>query len=183
MGRARCTVAMAALVLAVSAACGGGGGGGGGGPTQPPPPRVSFTPVTGGATSVSLIQGTGTTETTLFLEVRANQVTDLYGLSFDLTYPTGVVTYRRVVEGPFLAQAASTSLQVAEPSPGRLIIGHSRLGPAGGISGSGLLMTLELAVAGTGTGAMTFQNQQAFDPSGTPRIGYSWLGGTVRVGS
>ncbi len=183
MGRCLTAAAMAGLILAVSAACGGGGGGGGGG-TEPPPPRVSFTPTTGGGTtSISLTQGAATTETALFLEVRANQVAELYGLAFDLTYPTAVVTYRRVVEGPFLVQAASTSLQVTEASPGRLIVGHSRLGPAGGVSGSGVVMTLEFALAGSGSGPMAFQNQQAFDSAGTPLLGYSWLGGTVRVGS
>jgi hypothetical protein len=78
------------LVLALLlTACGGGGGGST--PTEPPPPPppaagIILTPQAApGVNSLDLASGAATTATTLVLELRANQVTDLYGVAFDLT--------------------------------------------------------------------------------------------------
>ena len=165
-----------------SLACGGGGGGGGS-PTQPTPtpppsqPSLVFTPQGGGGSGISLTAGAASTATTLFLEVRANSVSDLYGVAFDLSYPSNLLQYVRTSQGPFLAGG---SLQIA-PSAGNLVIGLSNLGPVPGANGSGVLMTLEFRAIGAGQGSLGFSRNVAANSAGQSISGLSWGSGTVQV--
>ena len=170
------------LVLGLLAlSCGGGGGGGGGGgPTQPPPtqPALSFTAAgAGGANSLVLASGPGSTAERLFLEVRANQVTDLYGVAFDLSYPTNVLRYVAKTSGTFL----DGTVQVSETPPGNLVVGASRLGRVAGASGSGVVVTFEFVALGAGSGSFAFSRNTAVNSSGAPLAGSSWVAGTVQV--
>lgn len=166
-----------------SLACGGGGSGGS--PTAPTPtptpppsqPSLVFTPTGGGGSGITLAAGAASTATTLFLEVRANQVSDLYGVAFDLSYPSNLLQYVRTTQGPFLAGG---SLQIA-PSAGNLVVGLSNLGPVPGASGSGVLMTLEFRAVGAGQGAIGFSRNVAANSGGQSINGLSWGTGTVRV--
>jgi hypothetical protein len=175
--------ALLALALA-AAACGGGGGGGG--PTQPPPPQpgITFTPA--GATtqnSVALATGAGGSSTVLVLDLHANQVQNLYGVSFDLRYPSTVLRFDRALQGTALSMggAVSTSLQVAESPAGNLVVGLTRLGAVPGMSGSGSLLTLEFAARTAGTGDLTFVAPSAVDPDGKAVAGVTWAAGSVQV--
>jgi hypothetical protein len=178
-------VRLAALAAAVllALACGGGGGGGGG-PTGPPPvvQRITFTPTGGGATSaVTLTSGAGSTATNLVLEIRANQVGDLYGLSFDLTYPQGLLRYDSATEGTVLSQGgAPTSLLINSSTAGNLVVGLSRLGAVSGVDASGVLLTLRFTAVGSGTGTFGFSRNSAVDSTGDG-LSLSWGGGNVEV--
>jgi hypothetical protein len=176
----RTKVARLALFGAVLAvACGGGGGGGGGGPTQPTP-GISYAPSNGSA-NLALVEAAGSGATTLRLDLRAQQVTGLYGVAFDLVYPSDLFTFGSVTEGSFLA-GATTSLQVEETGAGRLVVGLSRLGAVGGVSGNGTLLTVELRSRGSaGTGALAFEKNSAFDGAGKAIAGVSWSGGSATV--
>lgn len=189
-GHGRLAVLLAALgaAAAIASCGGGGGGGGGGGPTPPPPPpqpqpAIDFTGDSAAAPAVRLVRGAGSTGTVLELEVRADQVPGVYALAFDLTYPSAALRFDVFAEGSFLDGngAVDTSLQVAEPNPGRLVIGHSRLGEVGAIAGSGLLMTLRFDAAGAGAGEIAFERNRLFDRRGVEVRGASWAGGTVEV--
>jgi len=179
-GARRLLAALALPALAL-AACGGGGGGGGGGPTAPPPPTpgIVFTPQ-GAATvnSVSLASGTGTTANTLILEVRATQVTDLYGVAFDLAYPSAQLQFTRATAGALLSGG---SVQAVASPPGTLIVGGTHLGNVAGATGSGVLMTLEFSAASAGQGNLTFSRNSAFDSHGTAMTGVGWVAGSVTV--
>lgn len=167
-----------AVLISVGMACGGGGGGG---PTGPPaiPPGINFTPAGGAsAESVYLAEGAQTSASKLYLEVRANQVEDLYGVAFDLAYPSNLLSYLRVNEGGFLG--SNTSLEVVEKGAGLLIVGHTRLGPESGRDGSGLLMTLEFLPVGSGSGSFEFQNAQAFRTNSFPQT-VEFIAGSVSV--
>jgi hypothetical protein len=170
-------------LLSLSLIACSGGGGGGGSPVEPTPtppvnqPSLVFTPVGGAASGLSLAAGAGSTATTLILEVRANSVTDLYGVAFDLAYPANLVQYVRSTQGPLLAGG---TLQVA-PGTGTLVVGLSNLGPVPGASGSGLLMTLEFRAVGAGQGSFSFSRNVAVNSSGQSINGLSWGTGTVRV--
>jgi Cohesin domain len=172
------------LGLLLAPACGGGGGGGGGGPTAPPPPApgITFT-ATGGssAAAVTLVRGAASTATTLVLEVRADQVNDLYGLSFDLTYPSAQLRYDGATEGGLLSAGGQpTSLLISPASPGMLVVGFSRLGAVAGAEGSGVLLTLRFTAVGAGTGAFGFARNSALDSSGAS-LPLTWGGGNVAV--
>ncbi len=176
-------VLTAALGLVATAACGGGGGGGGG-PSTPTPPQASIELTVQGAVApaVRLARGAGSGPTTLALEIRADSLQSLYGLAFDLTYPSGLLRYDGFAEGGFLdGDGASTSLQVARVEAGRLVVGHSRLGDVGTTTGSGLLLTLRFTAVGAGTGSIAFSRNRAFDAEGEEIPGVSWAGATVRT--
>jgi hypothetical protein len=170
------------LFVLVFAACGGGGGGGGStGPTQPPPPTPGIVFTAAGAppaNSLYLASGTGSTATTLILEVRANQVTDLYGVAFDLAYPSAQLQFTRATAGPLLSNG---SVQAVVSSAGTLIVGGTHLGTTPGASGSGVVMTLEFSAAGAGTGSFAFSRNSALDSTGKPVAGISWVAGSVTV--
>lgn len=170
---------LAAVLVVVSTACGGGGGGGGGGPTQPPPPGIRFTQSgSAGSNSIYLTQGGQTNAGRLFLEVRVNDVDELYGVAFDLTYPTQALSFVRGTEGNFFK--GQTSLQIAERTNGIVVVGHTNLGAGDPESGSGRLMTLEFTPVASGSGGINFTNEQAFGRGSLPKT-VSFVGGTVSV--
>jgi hypothetical protein len=169
------------LALGILGACGGSGGGGSSTPVEPPPPTLGFVFTPQGvppANSVYLAVGAGTTATTLVLELRANQVTDLYGVAYDFSYPATQLQFTRVTAGPLLAGGA---VQAAVSSPGTVIIGGTHLGATPGASGSGVLMTIELSALATGQGSFAFARNSALSSTGAAIPGLTWLAGTVTV--
>lgn len=170
------------LVLAFTA-CGGGGGGGG--PTEPTPPPVTqpqiiFTPQgAAGTNSLFLASAATTTANTLFLEVRASQVTDLYGVAFDLTYPRDQLQFVQASPGPLLGAAGS--VQTAVSAPGIVIVGGTHLGNVQGATGSGVVMILQFNAVAAGEGDLRFFRNSALDSDGALLRGVSWVGGSVRV--
>jgi Cohesin domain len=180
---ARVTV-IPAFVLVLSLAACGGGGGGGGTPTQPtppppPPPGIVFTAAgVAGANSLALASGSGTTATNMVLELRANQVTDLYGVAFDLAYPSAQLQFTRVTAGPLLSGGA---VQATVTAPGTLVVGGTHLGNVPGASGSGVVLTLELSALGAGGGSFAFSRNSALNSSGQTIAGVAWVAGSVQV--
>lgn len=170
-------VALAAL------ACGGGGGGRGGGSTPPTQPPASILYTADGSSAdatLALVEGTGSSPTQLRLDLNAQQATGLYGVAFDLLFPSGVLTYVSASQGPFLG--SGTSLQVSTDTPGRLVVGLTKLGAVQGVSGSGTLLTLEFRAVGvSGNGAFSFINNNAFDNKAKVISGVTWSGGAVTV--
>ena len=175
----RGVILLAALALALTA-CGGGGGGGT--PTEPTPPPVAgivLTPQgTPGVNSLYLASGSATTATTLSLELRANQVTDLYGVAFDLTYPTAQLQFVRATAGPLLSNGA---VQAVASTPGTLIVGGTHLGATPGANGSGVVMTLEFSAPAAGSGSFAFARNSALNSTGATISGMTWLAGSVTV--
>lgn len=184
-GKLKLLVALLALAaLAAFAACGGGGGGGGGTPTEPtppPPPPAGFVFTaqgSPGANTLYLANGAATTATTLVLELRASQVTDLYGVAFDLTYPSTQLQFVRVTPGPLLANGAA---QAAAGGTGTLIVGGSHLGNVAGANGSGVVLTLEFTGIAAGSGSFGFARNSALNSEGDSVAGVAWLAGSVQV--
>lgn len=182
-GRRRAPVLALAAVLTV-AACGGGGGGGGGGtppPTQPQP-GITFSGSSVAAPAVRLARGAASAGSVLELEVRADGLAGVYGLAFDLTYPSNLLRFDAFAEGSFLSGGgAQTSLQVAEAGTGRLVVGHTRLGNVAATAGSGTLLTLRFVAVGPGSGSFSFSANRVFDAAGKEVSGTAWGGGTVQV--
>jgi hypothetical protein len=177
---------VAVLALALSGVgCGGGGGGGGGGGTPPPtqpPASITFNGSSVTAPAVRLVRGAGSTATVLELEVRADQLDVAYGVAFDLTFPSNLLRFDAFAEGSFLsAGGAQTSLQVAEPTAGRLVVGHTRLGNVAAASGSGTFMRLRFVAVAPGSGSFSFSANRVFDAAGNGVGGTAWGGGTVQV--
>ena len=170
---------LALLLPLVLLACGGGGGGGG--PTAPPPPQpgIVVTPAVAPATGISIASGAATNQNTLILEIRANSVSDLYGVAFDLRYPSAILQLVQASSGVFLGNATLQS--VPGSGTGLLIVGLSKLGAVSGTNGSGVLMTLEFRAIAAGTGSFTFEQNSAVSSSGKPITNFGWSAGTVQV--
>jgi hypothetical protein len=172
----------AALVAGLAVVSGGCGGGGGGGPTEPQPGIRFSAAGTAGNDSLSLQQNTSAgSATTLVLELRAREVTDLYGIAFDLVFPSTVLAFEGFREGTLLdAGGTGTSLQVVTSGANRLVVGLTRLGAVSGASGSGLLLELRFTARASGSGSVAFERQQAWNGAGGPQ-GATWLAGSVSV--
>ena len=147
-----------------------------------PQPGVSFQPGTPSENSVFLSHGNPGESETFRLVVQARAVEDLYAVAFDLVFPGRVLEFEGATEGSHLAaEGVETTLQVAQSAPGRLVVGHSRLGRVGGVDGSGVLMELSFRVTEGGTGEIGFEDRQAFGPDGEGKSTVSWVGGTITV--
>jgi len=168
-------------LMVALAACGGGDGGGGGGPVSPPS-GISFT-ATGGATTngLVLVQSINSTPNLLRLDFVAQGMTNLYGVAFDVLFPSEILNFTVATQGAFLG-GTGTSLQFEQTAPGRLVVGMSRLGNAPGASGSGVVLSLEFASRGAaGSGTFRYERNSAFTPTGAPISGVTWGGGSVTV--
>ena len=82
-------------------------------------------------------------------------------VAFDLTYDPNVIEFVSGSEGPFLSRSGvdPTSFQIGlqDEVAGRLIVGLTRLGPIGNISGSGVLLTLTFNAVGIGSSSLIFE--------------------------
>lgn len=190
----RATLVAAAVMLLGSGWLGigcGGGGGGGGGPTTPPnpippPSNITFTPdSSGGSNSISLSTGSGGSGSVFVLDVDAQSVTDLYGVSFVLEYPSDLLKFTRnsESEGTFLSEGGQvdTDLQVSERTSGEVVVGITRLGIVPGASGSGTLLSLEFTRRAAGTDRMDMVDHDALDSIGDVQLDVTWVSGSVTV--
>ena len=182
-----------ALVLCLMAA-GCGGGSGGGGPTAPPPAPPP--PTTGLFFEASGAPGSGTIHleaaantgfgSNFVLRVEANDFSDLFGVSFDLSFPKRRLNFleNATSEGTFLSEngAVETAFEILRKPAGNLIVGVTRLGDVGGASGSGTLLTIEFEITGGGgQGDLTFSDNDAVDRDREFLDATVWLGGSIEV--
>jgi hypothetical protein len=106
------------------------------------------------------------------VQVNVADVTDLYGCGFDVVYDSSVITYNRTEEGTFLSQGGvdSTSIQTAllDGIEGQVVVGISRLGDTGGVSGSGDLANVCFDVVGAYCSSSTIAFANTFLGGSTP---------------
>lgn len=174
--------ALPVLVLTALLASCGGGGGGGGSPTAPGP-SITFSGPAAAASSISLRRGSGSGTTVLVLEVLASEVSDLYGVAFDLRYPSDLLSFEGATEGDLLSEegTVATSLQLAESPPGNLVVGVTRLGGVDTVSGSGVVVALEFHSQASGSGTFSFDDNEALDATGNILVDVTWTAGSVQV--
>lgn len=127
---------------------------------------------------------------TITVNVNVAGVTDLYSISFDLIYSSAVLSYDSTTEGDFLygggtpPDPPTTTMQAAllDGAPGDLVVGISRLGGIGGISGSGTLATIQFQVIGDycTSGDISFSFNSLENPTGLD-ITATWNGATLDI--
>lgn len=106
---------------------------------------------------VILLPGTLTPDagSDLSVQVKTENSTDLFSYGIDITYDKNVLQYTNATKGTFLSEneATTTSFQsgLENGSSGKVVAGESRLQESKtGISGNGLLFTVNFHVIGTG---------------------------------
>jgi hypothetical protein len=157
-------------------------------PTDPPPPppanpEITFTPANGnpGANTVSL-QLNATSGNRLDLDIRLTSVTNVSSMAFDLTFNPNSLSYVMFSEGTFFNQdGEAVSVLVDENPAGRLIVGVARLGDVGGVSGTGVALTLTFNGVSNGGSSMGFENSTLLDPDLNAVDGVQWFGGSATV--
>ncbi len=94
------------------------------------------------------------------LSIEADQVKDLFSAPFYLKYDPQFLEFIGLTEGKFLNKDGKPTVFIysVDPDTGQVIIGLSRLGDVGGISGSGVLALATFKAKNSGTATMAFQN-------------------------
>ena len=157
-------------------------------PTEPPPPpaddpEITFTPANGnpGSNTVSL-QLNATNANRLDLDIRLTSVDNVSSMACDLTFNPSVLSYVTFTDGTFFSSDGEpVSILVDENPAGRLIIGVARLGDVGGVSGTGVALTLTFNGAGNGNSTLGFENSSLLDPDLNAVDGVQWFGGSASV--
>lgn len=145
---------------------------GGGQPTA----KVVLSPASG-----AVSQGSTFTRT-----VEVQNLNGTFFAAFDVTYDPAVIEFQNAVEGAFLSKGGSeaTSLQVAlqNAGQGRVVVGLTRLGPIGEVSGNGTLLTLTFKAVGPGATTLAFTNPKGLKNSANQDVAIgAWEDGTVTV--
>lgn len=122
------------------------------------------------------------------LTLNVDNVTNFFGVAFDLIFNPSILSFVSAQKGNFLEQSgAETTLLTTVSPPGDLIVGYSRLASGGiatGVSGSGALMTLIFNASSTGVSNLTFQNNALCDANSSSTCGIittTWNNGLITV--
>ncbi|HLF85741.1 MAG TPA: cohesin domain-containing protein [Nitrospiria bacterium] len=156
-------------------------GGGSNNSTTELPPAQSTTKVLVSPASGNVSNGTTFTRT-----VEVQNIKNGFFTAFDLTYDPAIIEFVDATEGVLLNQngAAQTFFQVAleNGGQGRVVVGLTRLGQIGEVSGSGTLLTLSFKAVGTGTAILAFSNPKGFKSMSNQDLTIdAWENGTITV--
>lgn len=112
----------------------------------------------------------------LDLEIYATDLTDLHALRVTVTFPSDLLQFDGYRQGSFL----EPSELVAVSSSGQVVVTQERTA-AGGVSGSGTVLTLVFTTIRNGTGHVGFVDSQLLDSRSAEIAGVEWIGGRVEV--
>jgi len=165
-------------------ACGGGGGGDVvRGPSSNLEASFTAAMTNPGANTVNMGAGTAADDH-VTVRVRVTDTSGVYGAAFDLIYNPIMVEYIDWSPGSFLEQGGQTpNYTVQEQQPGRVVVGVSRTGNAGGATatGSPVLVDVVFRVIQAGNSNVTIQNGVLTNNQIPPGAlsGIVWFGGYV----
>lgn len=140
----------------------------------------AFTNVTPGGQAIYLSQNNAlSNDNTLAINVKANNTSNVYGTVFDVDFDSTKMTYESYAAGNYLENGGATVTYMLTPSSGKLIVGISRLGTVGGVSGSGTIVTLKFKAVAAGVASVDFSNNTVRDSGNQSIQGVTWNGGTA----
>jgi hypothetical protein len=162
----------------------GGCSGSGSSPTAPSGSIAFAADRNAGPGSIGWRRGAGTTSTRLELELFANQVTGVHDVAVVVSVPSSLLRVIGQRQGSFLTQdgavAALVATSLPPPFQGVLII-DARPDAAPGVSGSGVIYTLEIDTLAAGSGRVELVSPEARDSADQPIAGIDWISGTATV--
>ncbi|MBR9704322.1 hypothetical protein GOV12_02840 [Candidatus Pacearchaeota archaeon] len=117
-----------------------------------------------------------------YINISVDNVTDLYGFQFDLTYDSPDLEFVDIVNGDFLNSDGNNVFFSYTFNTMGLIdnIYATRTGPVSGMSGSGVLATLRFIAQGNGDRNIGLSETQLID-SGVNQIVHNINNGTVKI--
>jgi hypothetical protein len=127
-----------------------------------PVPSTGSTPVV----MVQPLQSTAQVGQQLTVQVNVANAINLFGAPFYLAYDPSRLDVVGAAEGGFLKSDGQSTvfLNSIDAQRGQIIIGLSRLGSVGGVSGSGNLAAITFRAKATGSVTFTLQNVDFRDP-------------------
>lgn len=141
---------------------------------------VAFTGTTPGNNTVYMSQNSALSNgTTLAIDIKSNNISNAYGVAFDVDFDSSKITYDSYIAGSHLESGGETVNYFVSPQTGKLVVGISRL--TGVASGSGTIVTLKFKSATSGTAQISFSNNEVRNADNQVVSGVSWSGGTASV--
>lgn len=116
------------------------------------------------------------------IDVRLNNVSDyVYGTAFGVDFDSTKIDFVGYATGSLLEQGGKTAEYMWAENSNEVILGITRLGGVGGVSGSGTLVTLKFKAVAAGNSTISFGYGSLKDPALNTVTINSWDGGTVAV--
>ncbi|OFV68502.1 MAG: protein containing APHP [Candidatus Syntrophoarchaeum caldarius] len=109
---------------------------------------------------------------------------EIYGAQYDLYFDPAVLQVVSQTAGDFLTQDGASSIEVVNTinnTLGKLEYGETRMGVENGVTGTGVLATIEFEAVETGSTNLTLSNVLLSDPSAQPIAGVVLNNGVVNV--
>ncbi|MBN1356102.1 hypothetical protein JXA40_07510 [bacterium] len=117
---------------------------------------------------------------TITLAVKAEDLSNVYGIWFNLNFDGNIFSYINATEGSFLNQNGSTFF-FATGKTSTVVVGITRQADAAGVSGSGTVCLLTFDGIAEGTSRFDFSLNSVADPNGNINNGVLWYGGLGTV--
>jgi general secretion pathway protein D len=116
------------------------------------------------------------------LSIEADLVKDLFSAPFYLQYDPQLLEFIGLTEGKLLNQDGKPTVFIynVDTDSGQIIVGLSRLGDVGGITGSGVLALATFKAKNPGTATVAFQNVDFRDVRLEP-VDVAPAGGEIQV--
>jgi hypothetical protein len=114
------------------------------------------------------------------LAVKANDLSNVYGIYFDLNFDGAIIEFVSSAEGDFCSKGSSTFF-FATGKSNSVVVGVSRQADAGGTSGDGTICKLTFRGSTAGNSRLDFSRNNVVDPNNNAIPGVSWFGGTATI--
>ncbi len=159
-----------------------GSGGGNTNMISTPSQVIAFSGNTPGNQAVYMSQNSSLSSgNTLAIDIKANNVSNAYGFAFDLDFDPTKMTYDSYAAGNYLEGGGNIPTYLVTAQAGKLIVGLSRLGTVGGVSGSGTIITLKFKAVAAGNASVNSSNNTVRDSGNQSIPGVTWNGGTATI--
>lgn len=175
--------------IATLTACGGGGGSSNGGVIDPSPSPLTAAfqadQVAPNSSQVAMLEGSKSGDV-VTVKVTVTGVSGIYGAAFEVSYDSNNAAYVNYSPGSLFEQGGQTpNYTVSTPSPGRVVVGISRVGSVT-TTGAGTTATavnLTFRVKNSGSSRLDFEGGAALldgQIPNQPLAGISWFGGSLQ---
>jgi hypothetical protein len=102
------------------------------------------------------------------IALMARALSPVSHLPLTLRFDPEVLVVESVETGTFLGDPGAAEVLSDSSTPGRLVLGASRLGPVAGVAGEGVVARVVFRALAAGDGALRFEQAKALDATRAP---------------